>query len=226
MGKEIYVKVTEDGPYLVYGIPKIEQKIILTDEDNVAIKYGDGKTFEVKSEPAALCRCGKSKTAPFCDFTHKSINFCGRETAGFDPVLDGAQWLEGPNLTLADNEKFCAYARFCDAKGQIWNLIQEGTEEADAYAISEANLCPAGRLLVFDSEGRPIEWELPKSIAALEDGGIGISGPLWVQGGIRVESACGQSYEIRNRQTLCRCGVSDRKPFCNGAHVSIKFKAQ
>ena len=41
---------------------------------------------------------------------------------------------------------------------------------------------------------------------------------------IRVESASGESYEIRNRQALCRCGASSNKPFCDGSHASIKFQ--
>lgn len=225
MDKEIYVKITKDGPYMVYGIPKIEQKIIVADEHGASIKYGDGKTFEVKTESVALCRCGGSKNAPFCDSTHLTNNFNGKETAGFEPILEGAENFEGPNLTLADNDNFCAYARFCDVKGSIWNLVEKGTKEADAQTVKEANLCPSGRLMIFDKEGKPIEHELPQSIAALEDGGIGISGPLWIRGKIRVESEDGQSYEIRNRQTLCRCGASGRKPFCNGEHSSVEYKA-
>ncbi|MGH9998927.1 MAG: CDGSH iron-sulfur domain-containing protein [Nitrosopumilaceae archaeon] len=33
----------------------------------------------------------------------------------------------------------------------------------------------------------------------------------------------GTQYEKRNRVTLCRCGASSNKPFCNGSHASIKF---
>jgi CDGSH-type Zn-finger protein len=32
--------------------------------------------------------------------------------------------------------------------------------------------------------------------------------------------ADGNAYEVRNRMTLCRCGRSENKPFCNGAHAS------
>ncbi len=225
MDKEIYIKVTQDGPYMVYGLKDLSEKIILVDEEGVSVGYGDGKVFEIKSDPVALCRCGKSKDAPFCDGAHTS-GFYGKETASFEPILKNAEYIEGPNLTLADNEDYCAYVRFCDDKGRIWNLVGIGKEKTDAYTIKEANLCPAGRLIVFDREGNMIEDELPKSIACLEDPGLKVSGPLWVRGGIRVESENGRSYEVRNRQTLCRCGVSENKPFCNGAHVSMNFKAK
>jgi CDGSH-type Zn-finger protein len=39
-----------------------------------------------------------------------------------------------------------------------------------------------------------------------------------VRGGITIESADGVPYEVRNRVTLCRCGRSDNKPFCDASH--------
>lgn len=223
--KEIYVKVTENGPYLVYGNPPITKEIIIADENGVCIDYGEDKVFEVKSDPVALCRCGKSKNAPFCDGTHKGSQECREESASFEPIQDNAITYEGPNLILKDNEQYCAFARFCDANGSVWNLIYNGDEESDKEVIREANFCPSGRLIVFDKNGNMIENELPKSIAVLEDSGLKISGPLYLRGKIRVESSDGQSYEIRNRQTLCRCGQSKNKPFCDSTHRHINFKA-
>ena len=78
--------------------------------------------------------------------------------------------------------------------------------------------------MVFDKEGKMIENKYGPSVSVLEDSGLKISGPLWVKGCIRVESCDGKSYEIRNRQTLCRCGNSDNKPFCDGTHASVRFK--
>lgn len=223
--KEIYVKVTKDGPYLIYGIPKVSQKIILNGEESFPMNYGDGKIFEIKSDPIALCRCGQSKNAPFCDSSHESANFDGTQTASFDPILENAEKYEGPNLILMDNEKYCANARFCDAHGGIWKLVMIGQKDTDADALREANLCPAGRLVMFDKDGNMIEDALAQSIDVLEDEGLKISGPLWLCGGIRVESEDGRSYEIRNRQTLCRCGASKNKPFCDSAHSHKKYKA-
>jgi CDGSH-type Zn-finger protein len=44
-----------------------------------------------------------------------------------------------------------------------------------------------------------------------------------VRGGIRIVSATGEVYEVRNRVTLCRCGSSRNKPFCDGTHVRTRF---
>ncbi|GEM_PF-1172707 len=62
------------------------------------------------------------------------------------------------------------------------------------------------------------------SIGLIEDPVEACSGPLWVRGGVRVISADGFQYEIRNRVTLCRCSASRNKPFCDGSHAAIKFK--
>lgn len=224
--KEIYIKVTKDGPYLVYGLKKISEKIILTDKNGVCCGYTDGKVFESASEPAVLCRCGQSKNAPFCDGTHADINFNGTETATFEPASNTSMTFGGADFILSDNTELCAFARFCDAKGTIWNLIRSGEKEDDEMAIKEAELCPSGRLVILDKEGNPIEKEYEKTISLLEDSGLKISGPIWLRGGIRIESEDGKSYEIRNRQTLCRCGNSGNKPFCNGEHAKSKFKAE
>ena len=72
--------------------------------------------------------------------------------------------------------------------------------------------------------GNVVEQELPASIGVIEDPALGCSGPLWVRGGIPIESEDGKAYEVRNRVTLCRCGASNNMPFCNGSHASIKFQ--
>lgn len=223
-----YIQVVEGGPYLVFGDDKVIQEIIIPDNEDVSWEYEKSKTFQKpkdQKDQMALCRCGQSRHKPFCDGSHDEIKWNGEETADFSPILEGAEAIEGPNLTLMDNEKYCAYARFCDAKGRVWNLVMEGTPETDKLAVREVCNCPAGRLMMkSNKDGNYIESELAQEISFLEDPLINCSGPLWVKGGIEVKSAKGRSYEIRNRQTLCRCGKSNNKPFCDGSHASVKFR--
>jgi CDGSH-type Zn-finger protein len=39
-----------------------------------------------------------------------------------------------------------------------------------------------------------------------------------------VVSEDGTPYEVRNRQTVCRCGQSRNKPFCDGSHKENGFE--
>jgi CDGSH-type Zn-finger protein len=46
------------------------------------------------------------------------------------------------------------------------------------------------------------------------------NGPLRVKGDLSVKDAQGKSYDLKGREaiSLCRCGHSENKPFCDGAH--------
>ena len=217
--------VSKNGPYVVSGNIPLSIQVITPNNEEFSWDWKQTKTFDAKSD-YKLCRCGQSKTAPFCDDTHKRIGFDGEETATRKPFVRQAETIDGPTLTLSDAEGLCAFARFCDPGGKIWGLIGE-TDDAKAreLVIREAMHCPAGRLVLHDKKtGKEIEHELLASIGVVEDPALECSGPLWVRGGIRIESHNGKPYERRNRVTLCRCGASSNMPFCNGSHASIKFK--
>ena len=90
--------------------------------------------------------------------------------------------------------------------------------------IRDACDCPSGRLVARDkASGEPIEPDLEPSISVVEIPSAKQSGPLWVKGGIPIESAAGWRYEVRNRVTLCRCGRSRNMPFCDGMHAVYGF---
>jgi CDGSH-type Zn-finger protein len=217
------VTVTENGPYRVSGSIPIARQTIVADGEGNSIGWRQGQTFEA-GESYALCRCGQSANKPFCDGSHARIGFDGTETASRQPYVQQAEAQEGPTLILTDAQPLCAFARFCDVAGQIWNLVEESGPEAAALTKQEAALCPSGRLVVWDRETKtPLEPSFEPSIGIVEDPAQGVAGPIWVRGGIPVVAADGETYEVRNRVTLCRCGASSNKPFCDASHASIGF---
>jgi len=142
------------------------------------------------------------------------------------PYREQAKLIEGPVLSLSDAESLCAFARFCDPNGQVWRLVKE-TDRAKAKEafVRQTCDCPSGRLVAWDNEtGKPIEPKLKPSLGLIEDPVEQCSGPLWARGGIQVIAADGFRYEIRNRVTLCRCGASKNKPYCDGTHAAVKFR--
>lgn len=198
---------------------------IVPNAEGFSWDWEKGRRFKTTST-YALCRCGHSKNKPFCDGSHQRVGFDGKETASRQPFVRQAEVLEGPTRLLLDAEGLCAFARFCDPGGKIWSLIEKTDDSAVQKLVErEAEHCPSGRLVVLNKlTGKADEPGLPPSIGVVEDPAMQCSGPLWVRGGIRIESPDGKPYEIRNRVTLCRCGASNNKPFCNGSHASIRFQ--
>jgi CDGSH-type Zn-finger protein len=215
------ITILANGPYLVSGSVPLALQTIGVNKAGESTEWVEGDALPASAQ-YALCRCGESKTKPFCDGTHSKIHFDGTETASRQPIMEQAQLFDGPAMQLADAEALCAFARFCDPHGQVWNQVERTDDlEVRERFIRQVGNCASGRLVAIDKEtGKPVEPKLPESIGLVEDPAQKCSGPLWVRGGIEVVGADGQAYEVRNRMTLCRCGRSQNKPFCNGMHAS------
>ena len=213
------IKVTKNGPYIVSGEIPIQKQVIIADSDGTASKWQPSTKYPPQ-KICLLCRCGQSKNKPFCDGTHTKTGFDGTETAGEEAYLNQPKEIDGPTLKLEDTENLCASARFCHRADGIWNLVPKSDDPKNKQvAIEETRDCPSGRLVITDKKaGKTIEPNLPKSIGLIEDPAMGVSGPVWARGGIPVESADGKTYKTRNRVTLCRCGKSANKPFCDSSH--------
>ena len=220
MAKNAKIKVTKDGPYLVTGGIPLLRMIIQTDSHGDSCRWREVERYPHR-ERYTLCRCGKSRNKPYCDGAHTLQQFDGTETASREPYLENVKEYVGPELKLTDRRELCVGAAFCVRDAGIKNLVvysdRPGFKE---IAIEEAANCPSGRLVVWDKQGNPIEPDYEPSIVITEHKN-GLSGPLWIRGEVEVESADGRVYEKRNRVTLCRCGKSLNKPFCDGSHLDI-----
>ena len=216
------ITVTEDGPYIVTGSVPLSEKIIA--QTSKGYVYHEGRELP-QDETYALCRCGKTKTPPFCDGSHTRFDFDGEETASRSKFVDRAEFQEGPELDLLDDHR-CAFARFCHRpKGTAWDLVDQSDDaECRSEAIKAANECPSGRLVAVKKSGEMIEPDYQPGIDILQDPLMGVSGGIFVKGYIPIESADGHLYQVRNRVVLCRCGQSNNKPFCDMAHINTDFK--
>ncbi len=152
------------------------------------------------------------------------------------PVLDqhgdAVAWTEGPVHKSSATYVLCRCGQsrnkpFCDGSHQKVGF--DGTCTADrapsaarrkVYAGVGIVMTPSGRLQYAKSANEPpVEIFYPPTVATIPNGA------LWVLGGVPVETADGFTYEVRNRQLLCRCGASENKPFCDGSHRRVKFQA-
>lgn len=214
------IKIAPNGPYLVSGVDNlIEETSRVKDRILQALETG---TYE-HDENYALCRCGESANKPFCDGTHRKNGFDGTETASRKAYLDRAYVQEGPGMDLLDDDR-CAYARFCHRqKGDVWELTDDSQDaESKREAIEGACACPTGRLTAV-VDGKLVEETYEPTIAIAQDPMERVSAGIYVRGDIELEAADGTVYEQRNRVSLCRCGASMNKPFCDASHVEIDF---
>lgn len=218
------IKITKNGPYLVSGKLPLAKEIIELGPDNEPAEYGAGGKYP-EQENYALCRCGRSDNKPYCDGTHIATNFDGTETASRKKYSEQAEKISGPDLDLTDAMELCASLRFCHSGGTTWQLVEQSDDPAaKKLAIKESCHCAAGRLTAWEKNAKQaIEPDLEQSLSLIEDPQAGVSGPIWVKGGVPIEADDSTQLEIRNRVTLCRCGQSNNKPYCDGAHRGCNF---
>jgi CDGSH-type Zn-finger protein/uncharacterized Fe-S cluster protein YjdI len=171
-----------------------------------------------------LCRCGKSKTMPFCDATHARLPFDGTETADERSTLERRYALPGGvQFAFRRDDYLCMESGFCGTRfSTIDQLVAQSADSSvRSQVIAMIERCPSGCLTyALIGEEADIEPSLPQEIAAttdiLSDGPV--EGALWVMGSIPIRCADGKVLELRNRVALCSCGRSKKKPLCDGAH--------
>jgi CDGSH-type Zn-finger protein len=194
----------KDGPYVVNGL----------------VKFANQKGPIEAKDKMALCRCGKSANKPFCDGAHSKIGFSSAKLEG--RVEDKRDNYKGKDITIHDNRGVCAHAGRCtDGLPAVFHLNEEPWIHPDGASADEIiktiQKCPSGALSYSvggaehrDRPGEPTIFVAP-------------NGPYVVSGGpdlldtVRCEGASHEHF------TMCRCGGSKNKPFCDGTHWHIKF---
>ena len=140
------VQIAKDGPYMVSGSLPMNKQTIGTNSAGESVKWIAGQAYPAQAA-YALCRCGQSAMKPFCDGSHAKVRFDGTETASREPYQKQAKVMQGPTMSLTDVEKLCAFARFCDPHGQVWNLVNETDKpSAKKNFVRQVGDCPSGRL--------------------------------------------------------------------------------
>ena len=192
-------------PYNIYNLKKF--------------KNSKGEDLEV-NDCISLCRCGASSNKPFCDGSHIKIGFVGEKEP--DRVPDITEDYPGKDITIVYNEGVCSHFGAC-----VNNLphvffdtepwIDPDAESAERI-IEIIEKCPSGALS-YKIDGKRYQ-ELDQKLAI----SISKNGPLHVVGGISFKDDMNSKPECKEHYTLCRCGGSKNKPFCDGTHLENGFK--
>ena len=207
------IRVETDGPYHLIG--------------DVAVKDHLGVEIEAPAG-ARLCRCGASKSKPFCDGSHRAAGFTGAKDP--DHLPDRREVHGGIALDVLDNRSLCAHAGYCtDIVREAFHADGEpfatpGGARADDL-IAAARRCPSGALSVAIMERElrdAVDWIRPPEVTVSKDGPYYVRGGIQIVGddGVPVPRNAGASPE---HCALCRCGNSKNKPFCSGRHWTVNF---
>jgi len=136
-------------------------------------------------------------------------------------VANGVETVEGTALTLRFEGRRCIHARHC-VLGQpgVFKANVEGPWlDPDACnvegLVTVAHQCPSGAITYVRKDGGPDETAPPINLIQLRE-----NGPLGFRGDLHLDDDA-----IGYRATLCRCGASQRKPFCDGSHATAGFTA-
>ncbi len=196
------IKTLKDGPILIKELPLKDSKGKIIDS---------GKDY-------ALCRCGESKTKPFCDGTHVKISWTDKKLADRQARKDDEY--KGKEITVHDDRGICAHVGFCTSglpkafrmKKEPWI---DSNKESKLKVINQIKECPSGALSYsIDGKLYNIFHENP---------GIKVTrnGPYFVFGNKNFEDE--DKPASHEHFALCRCGKSKNKPFCDGNHWYSKF---
>lgn len=136
-----------------------------------------------------------------------------------NPAIEVA---EGRDIVISFDGKRCIHARFCVLqqpgafKANVvgpWIAPDDATSAAGLVATAEN--CPSGAIQYRRKDGGPNEAPPPVNLIQVRE-----NGPLAFRGALTVSGK-----PIGTRATLCRCGASKNKPYCDGSHKDAGFVA-
>jgi CDGSH-type Zn-finger protein len=169
----------------------------------------------------ALCRCGGSQNKPFCDGTHGKNGF--RDDNRADSSKDKRKVYAGKRITILDNRAICSHAAFCtDELKTVFRHHESPWIDPDGAEVDQIikiiRKCPSGALS-YAIDG--VEAEPPQRAPMVT---VTDNGPYAVTGGIELMGVKFGDGASTEHYTLCRCGASKNKPFCDGSHWDVGFK--
>ncbi|MCY4752881.1 ferritin-like domain-containing protein [Pelomonas aquatica] len=136
-------------------------------------------------------------------------------------VVDGIEIVQGEKLELRFEARRCIHARFCvtGAPRVFLANVQGPWLHPDAMPVERlvdiAHACPSGAIQYRRKDGEADEAPPPVNLLSVRE-----AGPYAIRGALTL-----RGRPLGTRATLCRCGASRNKPFCDGSHHDIQFAA-
>jgi CDGSH-type Zn-finger protein/uncharacterized Fe-S cluster protein YjdI len=135
--------------------------------------------------------------------------------------MSDIEQVRGEQATITFDGSRCIHARRCVlSQPNVFKANVEGAwidpDAASAEALIFVALnCPSGAIQVARHDGGEPEPIPPVNIVSLRE-----NGPLAIHAEIEIGG-----QKVGTRLTLCRCGASKNKPYCDGSHSGAAFAA-
>jgi CDGSH-type Zn-finger protein len=190
---------------------------LLVDLEN----FKDAEGNPLQTQPVmSLCRCGKSAMKPYCDGSHSKIGFVGEKSP--KRTQDKVKSYAGRDITIHDNRGVCAHDTSCTILlPAVFDIGRRPWINPDGASVREiietVEKCPSGALSYSIGSRRYQALDREPCLTVAKNG------PLHLTGGIRIKDDQRNKPESKEHCTLCRCGESENKPFCDGTHRDINF---
>jgi CDGSH-type Zn-finger protein/uncharacterized Fe-S cluster protein YjdI len=143
------------------------------------------------------------------------------QAAAPSTIVNGVETAHGQKLDLMFETKRCIHARFCvtGAPDVFLANVQGPWIHPDAMEVERvveiAHACPSGAIQYRRTDGAHDETAPPVNLASIREGG-----PYAFRGQLELDGE-----PVGFRATLCRCGASKNKPFCDSSHHEVGFDA-
>jgi CDGSH-type Zn-finger protein/uncharacterized Fe-S cluster protein YjdI len=133
----------------------------------------------------------------------------------------GVETAQGRRIELQFEAKRCIHSRFCVtwAPKVFLANVQGPWIHPDAVPVEQlvevAHACPSGAIRYRRKDGAPEEPVPAVNLASVRE-----AGPYAFRAALQIDGV-----PAGFRATLCRCGASKNKPYCDGSHQKIGFNA-
>lgn len=195
MAKPISITVVENGP------------LKLSSEEMRLQAFGE--PIELGGvQDVFLCRCGESKSAPFCDGSHAAVGFEGESPARESKEI--RVW-EGRTLRTFFNSNVCMHVFYCKPLKELRERELAGDDAAAEEIARIVQSCPSGALSFESQEVSVPAPEQRPDVEIIEGGEVRVQSVFEINAPLNAR-------QTPDRVTLCRCGQSKNKPWCDGRH--------
>jgi CDGSH-type Zn-finger protein len=204
--KHPMIVFTKTSPYYVIDVPFLINT--------------RGKKFSL--EPVtAICRCGMSRNKPYCDGSHLKYKFSGVKNQVRVP--DQLKEYYSDKINVLYNRGVCNHNGACfNGLPYVFRIGARPWIKPDNATVDEIieliKHCPTGALSYSIDGVRYQDYERPPNMTLVP------GGPINVEGGVELKDDLGNKPECKEHYSLCRCGESRNKPFCDGSHFDIDFE--